>query len=321
MSTVVLSGASDPLGRRVAAALQRLDRVDRIVTIDRDDLLGGDLKTRIEGAAEIVHLEGGLEETRALLDAAGSVGARHLVVLSSATVYGAWPNNPVPLTEDAPLRPNNELEFAVRAAERERLASEWRREHTGTTVAVLRPTVSVAPDANGWLARALRETSSVRAAEPDDPPGQFVHLDDLAAAIALALDRRLDGPFNVAPDGWIAGESLRALAPLPPLRLPERVVRRLATLRARLDPASASSGLLPYTMHPWVVANDRIKAAGWRPEYSNEEAYVDAHPPAPWSTVSPQRRQELALGGLAAAIVGAVVAVVLLIRRGSSRRA
>jgi hypothetical protein len=125
----------------------------------------------------------------------------------------------------------------------------------------------------------------------------------------------------VAPDGWIAGESLRALAAVPPLRLPERVVRRLAALRARLDPSSASPGLLPYTMHPWVVANDRIKAAGWQPEYTNEEAYVDAHPAAPWSTVSPQRRQELALAGLGALVIGVIAGVVLLIRRGSSRRA
>jgi len=55
-----------------------------------------------------------------VLDAAGAVGATHLVLLSSATAYGAWANNPVPLTEDAPLRPNPELEFAVRAAERDR---------------------------------------------------------------------------------------------------------------------------------------------------------------------------------------------------------
>ena len=320
MSTVVLSGAADPLGQRVAAALGRIASVERIVALDRAELLGPDLKSRIEGVDAVVHLDGGLEETRALLDAAGAVGATHVVLLSSATVYGAWPNNPVPLTEDAPLRPNNELDFAVRAAERERLASDWRAEHPGTAVALLRPTVSVSADANGWLAQALQETSAVRAVGPDDPPGQFVHLDDVASAIALAFERRLDGPFNVSPDGWIAGDALRALAAVPPLRLPARVVRRLAWLRARLDPTSASPGLLPYTMHPWVVANDRIKAAGWRPTHTNEEAYVAGHPPAPWSTVSPQRRQELALGGLAALIVGVVVGVVYLVRRGSSRR-
>ena len=58
-------------------------------------------------------------------------------------------DNPVPLTEDAPLRPNPELDFAVRAAERERLAAEWRPTHPGATVAVLRPAVPVAEDGRG----------------------------------------------------------------------------------------------------------------------------------------------------------------------------
>ncbi|MEY2430419.1 MAG: hypothetical protein QOC92_144 [Acidimicrobiaceae bacterium] len=321
MSTVVLSGADDSLGRRVATALGRGERAERVVALGDHELRGPDLKSRIEGADAVIHLGGGLEETRAVLDAAGAVGATHLVLLSSATAYGAWANNPVPLTEDAPLRPNAELEFAVRAAERERLASEWKQEHPGATVAVLRPAVPVAEDASGWLARGLHETSAVRAAGPDDPPGQFVHLDDLTTAISLALQDRLDGAFNISPDGWIAGDQLRALAGRPRLRVPERMVRRLTWLRWRLDPTSAPPGLLPYTMHPWVVANDRIKAAGWVPAFSNEEAYVAAHRPTPWATVSPQRRQELALAGASALVAALVAGVVALIRRGSSRRA
>ena len=79
-------------------------------------------------------MDGGVDETRAVLDAAGAVGAAHVVLMSSATAYGAWANNPVPLTEDAPLRPNPDLDFAVRAAERERLAADWKHEHPGATV-------------------------------------------------------------------------------------------------------------------------------------------------------------------------------------------
>ena len=215
MSTVVLSGAADSLGRRVAAALGQLDGVERIIALDEHDLHGRDLKVRIEGADAVIHLSGGVDETRAVLDAAGAVGAAHVVLMSSATAYGAWANNPVPLTEDAPLRPNPDLDFAVRAAERERLAADWKHEHPGTTVAVLRPAVPLAEDASGWLARGLRETSAIRAAGPDDPPGQYVHLDDVTAAIVLALTSRLDGPFNVSPDRWIAGDQLRALAGVP----------------------------------------------------------------------------------------------------------
>ena len=44
--------------------------------------------------------------TRRLLDAASRAGVRRIIRPSSAAVYGAWENNPVPITEDAPLRPN-----------------------------------------------------------------------------------------------------------------------------------------------------------------------------------------------------------------------
>jgi len=321
MSTVVLSGATDPLGRRVAGALGCDPSIDRIIVVGDHALHSADLKARIEGATAVVHLLGGLDETRALLAAAGSVGAQHIVLLSSATAYGAWPNNPVPLTEQAPLRPNPDLEFAVRAAERERLAADWKQDHPGTTVTVLRPAVPVAEEASGWLARGLREASAIRPAGPDDPPCQYVHLDDLASAIVLALGQRLDGPYNVAPDGWIPGELLRGLVGVPRLRAPEPVARRLAWLRWRLNPKSAPPGLLPYTLHSWVVANDRIKAAGWTATQSNEESYVAGHKAAPWATVSPQRRQEIALAGAGAGIVAIIVTIVLLLRRRSARRA
>jgi nucleoside-diphosphate-sugar epimerase len=336
MSTIVLSGSTDALGQRVRALLAAADGVERIIEVDSEEQQsdhddhghddhghsGHELKASLEGASAVIQLNGGVAETRALLDAAAGIGAGTIVLLSSATVYGAWPSNPVPLTEDAPLRPNADLEFAVRAAERERLAVEWKADHPGSTVAILRPAIPVAEDAQGWLAAAVRATTAVRPAGPDDPPAQYVHLDDLASAVVLAWRERLDGPFNVAPDGWIPGDQVRALAGVPRLRVPDPVARRLAWTRWKLGLSATPPGLLSYTVHPWVVANDRLKAAGWSPSSTNEEAYVAGHRPAPWATLSPQRRQELALGGAAAALaVGAAGAVALVRRARKGRRA
>jgi nucleoside-diphosphate-sugar epimerase len=265
-----------------------------------------------------------IEGTWALLEAAGAVGVSTVVVLSSATAYGAWPDNPVPLTEDAPLRPNPSLGFATHKAEVERLAAEWRRAHPGETVALLRPTVAVASDTSDWLGSSLWSTMPLAAAD-EEPPAQFVHLDDLAAAVHLAVTRRLDGPFNVAPDGWISGEDLRRLAGRgPSVRLSERWRVRLARLGWKAGVTSTPPGIIAYRSHPWVVANDRIRAAGWRPTHSNEEAFVASHEPTGWSTVSPQRRQEIALVGTAVGLLaltaGAVVAVRRVLGRGPVRR-
>ena len=154
-----------------------------------------------------------------------------------------------------------------------------------------------------------------------DPPAQFLDIGDLATAVDVARRLRLDGPRNVAPDGWISGETVRALAGGGPrIRLPERVAVRLARLGWRWGIDVTPPELLPYTVHPWVVANDRLRAEGWKPRRSNEEAFVASHRAGPWATVSPRRRQELALGALVLSLTGAAVGTGLLIRRRLGRR-
>ena len=177
--------------------------------------------------------------------------ADHLVFVSSAMVYGAWPNNPVPLTEDAILRPDVDFVYARQLAAAEAMADRWRRQRPGRTVAVLRPVVSMAADGSSHLARSLAAGLGERFGE-DDPAAQFLHLDDLAAAVHLAVRKRLDGVFNVAPDGWIAGDRVRALSgERPRLKLPDRaaeVARRTAlAVPTRADPARSAQ------LHPSFV--------------------------------------------------------------------
>jgi nucleoside-diphosphate-sugar epimerase len=330
MSTVVLLGSSTPLGRRVAALIEADPDVTRVVEVP--DLGNGELKVLLEGAAALVHVAitqpgdpseatGDVDRMRRVLDAAGDTGVAHVVLLSDATVYGAWENNAVPLTEDAPLRPNPGFAFAAERAEIERLAGEWRDDHPGTTVALLRAAPAMARREPSWIVRALRLGGAVPAGG-EEAPAQFLHLDDLARAVEDARRHRLDGPYNVAPDGWVAGDQIRALVGGGPrVRLPERAARRFAAWRWRWGLAAPPPALVPYTLHPWVIANDRLKGAGWVPETSNEEALVEAHPAGPWATLSPRRRQELALGGAAAALAGTAGGVVLAIRRARRRGA
>ena len=50
---------------------------------------------------------------------------------------------------------------------------------------------------------------------------------------------------------------------------------------------STPPGVVAYRVNPWVVANDRLKAAGWAPDHTNEEAYVLGDRPAGWASLSP----------------------------------
>jgi nucleoside-diphosphate-sugar epimerase len=327
---VVLTGATGALGVRTGAGLRaagvRLDvPIDVVVHEPGRDL-------DVSAAAVVVDLGSSDHDRRAArresatefaaqsLALADSLRARHVVFVSSAMVYGAMANNPVPLTEDAPLRPDVEFVFARQLATAEELVEQWRISGAGRTTCVLRPAVALAAGGNSRLAAALVAGLGRRFAEAD-PPAQFLHLDDLAAAVVLGVTDDLDGVFNVAPDGWVAGERVRALSgERPRLPLPEPIAELVAGLRWRFQRGPIPPGLRPYTLEPWVVSNGRLRAAGWRPTVTNEQTYVESTEAPWWTMVSPKRRQELALG--AGAIAGAIAAAVVatMIRRRISRR-
>ena len=162
LGVVVVTGAAGALGRRVCTLAAADPAVTRVVAIDRRpvhavpssvdivqaDLGEADVKPLFEGAHVVVHLAqadrperegdssastwaGDAHLAHRVLDAASAAGVEHLVLLSSATAYGAWANNPLPLTEDAPLRPNPGVAIAAEKAEVERAAADWRDDHPG----------------------------------------------------------------------------------------------------------------------------------------------------------------------------------------------
>ncbi len=308
MASVVISGAGGRTGRRLVARLEHLPGFDRVVAVDASAPLA-DLKSAFDGMDALVHL-GYATLIGPVLEAAGSSSISTVVYRSSATVFGAWADNRVPLAEDIPLRPNPGFAFAIEHAEAERRVTEWSDDHPGVRVSVLRPAPVVARGGESWESDTLGRPSSLRRSE-SLPPVQFLHVDDAAAAFAHAVTERLEGTFNVAPDGFVSGETARALATNGRLTLPlpDRVAATAERWAWRLGWGGAPAPAVPYLVHSWVVANDKLVATGWTPEHTNEEALVAARKGSWWRELSPKRRQELALAasGVAAAGLGAAV--------------
>ncbi len=320
MITAVLTGAHGPLGSRVAEMLAE-DDINAIVLDEMVHPSSGDHGHWPDAADVVIDLgtsdydrraenrESASEFVTSSLAAADRCAADQIVFVSSALVYGAAANNPKPLTEDAVLRPDVEFVFARQLASAEELVDQWRRARSGRVASVLRPALSLAANESSRLASALVSGLGHRVAEAD-PPSQFLHLDDLASAIVLAVRSRLDGVFNVAPDGWVAGERVRALSgERPRFPLPDRIAEVVATLRWRFQRGPLPPGLRSYTLEPWIVSNGRLRAAGWEPTVTNEQAYVEATEAPWWTMVSPKRRQELTLGiSVVVAAIGAAIA-------------
>ena len=317
---IAVTGSSLPLGRRVVERLKNQEGGFEVL----------DLASVVPGRDEvdvIVHLTPGdhdalvaratsaVEGTPELLAHATGCSTSHIVLLSSALVYGAWPNNPVPLTEEAALRPDFGFAFARQLATVEQLVDDWRGRQPSRSTTVLRPVPAMAQDGTSGLVRALAAGMGGRMGE-EDVPAQFVHLDDLADAVVLAVSRRLDGIYNVAPDGHVPGSRVRSLSGMVPrLRLPGRVAEIVADLQWRFQRGPIPPGLRPYVRSPWLVSNDRLRAEGWSPTVTNEQAFVEGTDAKWWTMLTPKRKQEIALAGAAIGLVAVIASVTSWLRR------
>ena len=251
------------------------------------------------------------EVTSSFLRSATERGDTHVLLVSTAMVYGAWPNSPTPISERQPVRAVPRFAFANACATAEALVDSWRREVPGRAATILRPVPVVEPRRPSALVQALADAVASEVAGTD-MTAQFLHVDDLAEAKRIVHQLQPDGIFNVAPNGAIVGERLKELSPHAfSLSLPASVREFVDAVRWRFSKGPIPPGLREYTRHSWCVSNEKISALGWTAKYSNEEAFVEGTTGSWYSSLSAQRRQELALG---AAGVG-VVMTLLLLRR------
>jgi nucleoside-diphosphate-sugar epimerase len=298
--TIALVGALHPAARELALACEDDPSVERVLGLSRHEppLLGpkfefvpaGPGDDRFAPAvaeADAVVLfplvdasdrneEGRrarvLEGTRLACQAATQVET--LVLWSSGVVYGAHPDNPMPLDERAPLRPNPDFPAAGVLADAERLVLDA-RSAAGRPTTVLRGAAVWAPAWGTFLARGLLAPAIV-GVRGYDPPVQCLAPADAVAALALAAAGGLDGVYNVAPDDWVAASHVARLTGRRRLDLPHRVAAPTAERLRGAGVAAATGGELAYHMHPWVLANTRLRAAGWAPTRSTAQALTEA---------------------------------------------
>jgi len=211
LPVVAVTGAAHDLGFALTARLAQSDRFSRVIAIDdhRGDLTGviwrvvdirdPALAGRLSGIDVIVHTDLDLaadSEARSrraynvrgaqtVLTAAAAGGVQRVVLITSAMVYGARPDNPVPMAEDAPLNADPDGSVVGDFMEIEQLAERSPRTNPGMTITVVRPAALVGEGIDTLITRHF-EAPRLLAVKGCAPRWQFCHIADLLSAIELA---------------------------------------------------------------------------------------------------------------------------------------
>lgn len=212
--------------------------------------------------------------TQNVLEAASAADVQHVLVTSSTTAYGAFADNPVPLTEDDPVRGAPGFSYARDKAESDRLCQLWALQHPERVMTIVRPCIVFGPDVDNYIVRLwLRQPFRADFGTPDQPM-QFVHVDDLADALIRLLEGRYGGVFNVAADGYLSVVEAADLLGLKPRRVPYGLMKRIAAALWRARVSEAPAGQLEFVIHPWVASNAKLKqATGWVPRWTSREVF------------------------------------------------
>jgi UDP-glucose 4-epimerase len=212
--------------------------------------------------------------THNVLEAAAAAGVGQVLVTTSAVAYGAFPDNPVPLTEDDPVRGVPRFSYARDKTESDRICQLWAHENRDRVVTIVRPCIVFGPNVDNYLVRLWTKTPFTADVGTLDQQIQFVHEDDVVEAVTGLLLGRHGGAFNVAGDGLMTMRECGELIEAPVRKLPLWAYRALARLMWRLRASEAPPGQIDFALYPWIVSNEKIKRTlEWTPAHSSRETF------------------------------------------------
>ncbi|MFD3324195.1 SDR family oxidoreductase [Streptomyces sp. NPDC058701] len=344
---IAVTGAASGVGAALVTLLAASEEVKQVVAIDERrgdcadaqwhvlDVRDPAIAEKLRGADVVVHLalDLGLESdpaartaynvrgTQTVLTAAAAAGVHRVVLCTSAMVYGALPDNDIPLSEDSELRATAEATGVGDLLEIERLGRRAPRAHPGLNVTVVRPAVLVG-GTDTSLTRYF-ESPRLLVVAGSRPTWQFCHVEDLVSALEYAALEKVEGELAVGCEGWLEQEEVEELSGIRRMELPSAVALGAAARLHRIGLTPSPAGDLAYTMHPWVVSVSGLHAAGWRPRWTNEEVLAELlQEVAGRHTVAGRRlgRKDAATAAGAAGATVALLGAAAAVRRARKRR-
>ncbi|MFF5206901.1 NAD-dependent epimerase/dehydratase family protein [Streptosporangium sp. NPDC000396] len=295
---VAVTGAASGIGRAFLAKVASSADFRRVVAIDeqRGDVPGVTwrvldvrdplLANRISDIDVLVHLAAdyaldadpterrayNLRAAQTVLTASAAARVRRVVLVTSAMVYGAASDNPVPLPEDAAVAAEPDTGMVGDHLEIEALVRRSLRSHPGLEVTVLRPAAVVGPGVDSVVTRHF-EAPRLLSVKGCNPRWQFCHVDDLVSALEMAALGAISGVVAVGGEGWLEQDQVEELSGLRRFELPAGLTFGTAQRLHRLGITPAPATDLHYVVYPWVVDCATLRAAGWKPLWSNEAAF------------------------------------------------
>lgn len=204
-------------------------------------------------------------------------GVKHVIYLSSHTIYGAYPDNPIPLTEASAMRTRRGDSLGQATFNAEESMLEFLADHLEggekrpIKVTILRtcPVLGYSDDHQ----RAERIFPFRFWGAGDNPPYQFLHEVDLAELLEEVIEQEAEGVFNVAGEGVVFLRELAEITNRKLTQLPPFLAYPADWLASKRKHPITGNWNLHLTRYPIIMSTGKIKQTlNFRFEYTSMEA-------------------------------------------------
>jgi UDP-glucose 4-epimerase len=301
METVLITGISGGQGRLLT---QRLSDSFRIVGVDRLPWEGHPSQVKIyqldllkkafedvfrkERPSVVVHLafvrhfradpkvrhQVNVLGTKRVLEFCQRHGVKQFLILSSHYVYGALPENPYFLDEEAPLNASRTYPEIRDLVETDGLAMAFLWKYPDINSVVMRPVNILGYYVHSAVGRYLK-LRRVPSMWGFDPMMQFIHEEDVAEAMAIAIEKRIRGVYNVVGPGSVPMSVAIRETGGKPIHLPEPLARMVIDQLFRYKLYPFPAGAIDFVKYPCTLDGSRfLKETGFQPLFGLREIFA-----------------------------------------------
>lgn len=308
MTRVAITGAAGYLGQLLLRRLCQEPSVERILALDIRPIPAEDgrvapvihdvtrpmadlfVEHGIEVAAHMAYIlnpthnrrlerrvnVGGTENFFA---AAHEAGLSTVLIASSATAYGAWPDNPPLLKETDPLRGKPGYSYVEDKIVQEHLTAQFMATHPRTRVITIRPSVVIGEHVDNFISRFYTRSLGITV-RGTNPPTPLVHQDDVAEAMwSLLSEDAPSGAYNLDAPGPPPLQEAARMTSGRVLEVPAPALYVLAAVGWRLRLrvlTEAPPPMLDYLRYPWASDGSKVtRLTDFCYRYTAREALAD----------------------------------------------
>lgn len=293
LATAAFAGDPRTIERIVAADVRPVADEDRIDGVDHIllDVRAGDMAEifRAENIDTVVHLAAivspkpgtspeleysvDVDGTRNVLEACVAAGVSQIVVTSSGAAYGYHSDNSALLTEDCPLRGNDEFPYARNKRLVEEMLARYRDDHPELVQLVFRPGTILGASVSNQIT-ALFEKPVVMGLRGSATPFVFIWDRDVVTCITEGVHNRRSGIYNLAGDGVMTLREIAQRLGKRYIAVPPTVVKGALSVLSRFGLSRYGPEQVRFLQYRPVLSNERLKKEfGYKPACTTRDVF------------------------------------------------